>query len=636
MARKILLADDSVTAQNMGRKILADAGYDVVTVNNGSAALKRIAESAPDLIILDVYMPGYSGLEVCQRLKEAEETANIPILLSVGKLEPFKPQEARRVRADAHIVKPFEASQLLTAIARLEDQMVPQQKGSHRFASSGASDDSYSESRILGRGAKSSGLRRREKEAAQADDGHISSQAAAFRDFRKKAKSAAGDESEASTVETTQKPTPRPDLPRDITPEELSALSEVAAKLNEAAPAPATAVAPEAPEPASIGTPVAEGSVEVAPSEAAVEAAPVAAVAEDSVPAFAPEPAAESSLTFESPAQYAEPVESPVALNTEVQIPVAQTEPSFEVASTAPVEPSLPEAETVETPKESEVPFPEPVSVASFAENAAPIDQEDEPMFASVHTEEVTESRVSATSVEEPPTISEEIKAEEAKQEESSSIDSSFAQPAFGEFTSESSADEFCAVEAPVSEPISIPAMAAATSAEESIEPEAPMPTDAELAEALRLLTPSTPHAEENAPMPVAAAPDWSTEDTMELPARPRWVAEAIQLTPEESALSLEAEMFRSFASNAEKSEPAAAEDPLAAIQAAVENRIAAEISAGEGNGEAAAKAMAAVAPAGNSTHVTDETEIASIVDKVMADLRPKIVEEIARKLAGK
>jgi len=48
LARKILLADDSVTAQNMGRKILADAGYDVITVNNGSAALKKIAELRPE------------------------------------------------------------------------------------------------------------------------------------------------------------------------------------------------------------------------------------------------------------------------------------------------------------------------------------------------------------------------------------------------------------------------------------------------------------------------------------------------------------------------------------------------------------------------------------------------------------
>jgi CheY-like chemotaxis protein len=126
LARKILLADDSVTAQNMGRKILSDAGYEVITVNNGSAALKKIAEQKPDLVVLDVYMPGYSGLEVCQRVKEMAETAKIPVLLTVGKLEPFKPDEVRRVCADAFIVKPFEASELLTALTQLEDKIVPQ------------------------------------------------------------------------------------------------------------------------------------------------------------------------------------------------------------------------------------------------------------------------------------------------------------------------------------------------------------------------------------------------------------------------------------------------------------------------------------------------------------------------------
>ncbi len=125
MPRKILLADDSVTAQNMGRKILSDAGYEVVTVNNGSAALKKIAEQKPDLVILDVYMPGYGGLEVCQRIKEERETLAIPVLLTVGKLEPFKPEEARRVRADGHLVKPFEASELLGALTKLEDRIVP-------------------------------------------------------------------------------------------------------------------------------------------------------------------------------------------------------------------------------------------------------------------------------------------------------------------------------------------------------------------------------------------------------------------------------------------------------------------------------------------------------------------------------
>jgi len=138
LARKVLLADDSVTAQNMGRRILVDAGYEVITVNNGSSALKKVNESKPDLIVLDVYMPGYGGLEVCQRIRDSQETARIPILLTVGKLEPFKAEEARRAGADAFIVKPFEASELLTALTKLEDKIVPQRKSGR---SVNASDD---------------------------------------------------------------------------------------------------------------------------------------------------------------------------------------------------------------------------------------------------------------------------------------------------------------------------------------------------------------------------------------------------------------------------------------------------------------------------------------------------------------
>ena len=125
MPRKILLADDSVTAQNMGRRILTEAGYEVITVNNGAAAIKKIAEIRPDLVVLDVHMPGYSGLEVCQRLRETPKLARIPVLLTVGKLEPFRADDARRVRADAYVIKPFEATELLAVLTRLEDKIVP-------------------------------------------------------------------------------------------------------------------------------------------------------------------------------------------------------------------------------------------------------------------------------------------------------------------------------------------------------------------------------------------------------------------------------------------------------------------------------------------------------------------------------
>src|SRR6478735_1064713 len=120
---RILFADDSMTAQNMGKKILAEAGYDVVAVSNGAAAVKKIAEQKPDIIILDVYMPGYSGLEVCEKVRGSLDTMKIPVLLTVGKMEPYKPEDANRVKADGVIIKPFEASDLLAIMKKFEDRI---------------------------------------------------------------------------------------------------------------------------------------------------------------------------------------------------------------------------------------------------------------------------------------------------------------------------------------------------------------------------------------------------------------------------------------------------------------------------------------------------------------------------------
>ena len=123
MSLRILFADDSVTAQNMGKKILTEAGYEVVAVSNGAAAVKKIAEQKPDIIILDVYMPGYTGLEVCEKVRSSAATIKTPVLLTVGKMEPYKPEDANRVRADGIIIKPFEATDLLAIVKKFEDRI---------------------------------------------------------------------------------------------------------------------------------------------------------------------------------------------------------------------------------------------------------------------------------------------------------------------------------------------------------------------------------------------------------------------------------------------------------------------------------------------------------------------------------
>ena len=102
MSLKILLADDSMTAQNMGKKILTDAGYEVIAVSNGAAAVKKIAEHKPDLAILDIYMPGYTGLEVCERVKGTLETSRMPVLLTVGKMEPYRIEDGGDYTVPVH------------------------------------------------------------------------------------------------------------------------------------------------------------------------------------------------------------------------------------------------------------------------------------------------------------------------------------------------------------------------------------------------------------------------------------------------------------------------------------------------------------------------------------------------------
>ena len=235
MARKILLADDSVTAQNMGRKILADAGYEVITVNNGSAALKKIAEQKPDLIVLDVYMPGYSGLEVCQRLKEAQETARVPVLLTVGKLEPFKPEEAKRARADGFIVKPFEASELLSALSKLEDKIVPRPEASKpgRFArvTAAIEEGRYDKTVAVD---EDSGWKNRiafpskKKEKVAPDDGDDS---AIYNTMNKDLRTVVEHPREAKSEEARfDLGALAPEgLPKDVTPEEIAALAAAAA-----------------------------------------------------------------------------------------------------------------------------------------------------------------------------------------------------------------------------------------------------------------------------------------------------------------------------------------------------------------------------------------------------------------------
>ena len=104
---KILVADDNSNIQKMVGLALKDQGIDVIAVGNGEAAVRKISELRPDLVLADVFMPVRNGYEVCEYVKTDTALTHIPVILLVGAFDPLDEQEAQRVGADGVLKKPF-------------------------------------------------------------------------------------------------------------------------------------------------------------------------------------------------------------------------------------------------------------------------------------------------------------------------------------------------------------------------------------------------------------------------------------------------------------------------------------------------------------------------------------------------
>ncbi len=107
--QKLLLADDSITIQKVVNLTFADEGIEVVCVGDGNSAMEKFVESIPDLVMVDVNMPGLDGYRICEMIKQDDETKHVPVILLVGSFEPFDEDEARRVGANDYLTKPFQS-----------------------------------------------------------------------------------------------------------------------------------------------------------------------------------------------------------------------------------------------------------------------------------------------------------------------------------------------------------------------------------------------------------------------------------------------------------------------------------------------------------------------------------------------
>ena len=117
--KKILIADDSVADAEILRQLLADNGYASVLVSNGIDAIEMALKEFPDLILLDVDMPGENGYEVARQLKGHRRTRFVPIIMLTGLSELGAKLQGIEAGVDDYITKPYRPIELLTRIRSL-------------------------------------------------------------------------------------------------------------------------------------------------------------------------------------------------------------------------------------------------------------------------------------------------------------------------------------------------------------------------------------------------------------------------------------------------------------------------------------------------------------------------------------
>jgi DNA-binding response OmpR family regulator len=113
---KILIADDDPDVRDLAAFKLEQAGFDVVGVDNGLAALSAVRDDEPDLIVLDVMMPGMSGIDVCRELRTGAHTSRLPVILLTTRAQEGDIEVGFAAGADDYLVKPFRPRELVSRV----------------------------------------------------------------------------------------------------------------------------------------------------------------------------------------------------------------------------------------------------------------------------------------------------------------------------------------------------------------------------------------------------------------------------------------------------------------------------------------------------------------------------------------
>lgn len=119
VGKKILVVEDDQSALRLAEYALAQEGYQVITASDGLEGLKKARSEHPDLIILDIMLPGLDGYEICQELRHEPETANLLILILSAKAREIDKETGIKMGADGYLAKPSSPSAIVGKVKAL-------------------------------------------------------------------------------------------------------------------------------------------------------------------------------------------------------------------------------------------------------------------------------------------------------------------------------------------------------------------------------------------------------------------------------------------------------------------------------------------------------------------------------------
>ncbi|CAA9378209.1 MAG: hypothetical protein AVDCRST_MAG47-1932 [uncultured Nocardioidaceae bacterium] len=126
---KILVAEDDSDLRLLVSLKLESAGHEVVSVEDGSSAAQHCSSIRPDLVILDLMMPGMSGLEVCRYIRASDELRSTPVILLTARAQAADIEAGRAAGVDEYLTKPFSPRELAVRVSSLLSSRVAPRHG---------------------------------------------------------------------------------------------------------------------------------------------------------------------------------------------------------------------------------------------------------------------------------------------------------------------------------------------------------------------------------------------------------------------------------------------------------------------------------------------------------------------------